>query len=309
MKWLDTKPVVLRKFLSAQSAAASLSTVGYNTWTESNTSVVILRRWFQDIQETKFHPIPWSSSATNGSWGAGSGQGILGIDSPISPSLCKAVLHTWLLWKGLPALSSPTSSPRWAHLKLPPTLRRRSCSLAVPLAGKELWWEASAVPAAPAGELFLLSLSLLPFPGFWHSKIRQKISYLSSFCVLVVNALENLPTWLVLRISSTQAISNPIPSKYYSNLLRQSSVKTNLPHSKGRLVWVLFHTTCTAPGPNLVWSCFRCLYNLAAILNIDKTGIARHILWAVFSNILTEKYVLKMVCWNTTVHFSHRRWK
>lgn len=93
-----------------------------------------------------------------------------------------------------------------------------------------------------------------------------------------------------------------------ANLLRQSSVMTNLPHSKGRLVWVLFHVTCTAPGPNLVWGYFRCAYNLAAILNIDKTGTARHILWAVFSNIFTEKYVLKMVCWNTTVHFSHRRW-
>lgn len=151
--------------------------------------------------------------------------------APISPSLCRAAwgtaAHVAAVGGGpcpqQPHHPSKVGTPKapphpeeqelilHTHLQLPPTL---GSSLAVPGAGKELCWEASAVPAAPAGNLFLLYLSLLPFPGFWHSKIRQKVSYLSSFCVLVVNALENLPTWLVLRISSTQAISNPIPSKY-----------------------------------------------------------------------------------------------
>lgn len=60
------------------------------------------------------------------------------------------------------------------------------------------------------------SCTSLPFPSqvLWHSKIRQKVSYLSSFLLLAVNALENLPAWLVLRVSSTQAIPNPNPSKY-----------------------------------------------------------------------------------------------
>lgn len=60
------------------------------------------------------------------------------------------------------------------------------------------------------------SCTSLPFPsqGSGTAKIRQKVSYLSSFLVLVVNALENLPTWLVLGVSSTRATSNPNLSKY-----------------------------------------------------------------------------------------------
>lgn len=42
---LDTKPLVLRKILSVESAAALLRTIGYNTWTEIKIPVVIPRRW------------------------------------------------------------------------------------------------------------------------------------------------------------------------------------------------------------------------------------------------------------------------
>ena len=111
------------------------------------------------------------------------------------------------------SLSAHPSSSR-VHLKFSPTQRKSSCGLAVPQGVKELRWEAGTAPAAPAG----ISLPPAPlssvFPGLWHSKTRQKVSYLSSFLVLVVNALENLPTWLVLRVSSTRAISNPDPSRY-----------------------------------------------------------------------------------------------
>lgn len=46
----------------------------------------------------------------------------------------------------------------------------------------------------------------------------------------MVNALEKLPAWLLLRVSSTQATSNPMHPSATSNLLRQSSAWTDLPH-------------------------------------------------------------------------------
>lgn len=64
-------------------------------------------------------------------------------------------------------------------------------------------------------QFFLLHLSTLCFPGLWHSKIRQNVSCLSSLLVPAVNALEKLPTWLLLRVSSTQAISHSKPSQDY----------------------------------------------------------------------------------------------